>query len=212
MTKKLIENDWYCLYDRNWRQLIPLLPSSLTSSHSSTSCGIGDSMVVTDERYYVFYSNIGLLRGTHWLPLICDRAAIKAGVHCVPCSKPSCDFCSIGKYNVCMSIIWTIWLVCSNFKELSINSRPWCYLFSTPSYHMVSLPNLMPGVNLQSHFNIEGSRYLTWYLLHLDAWPHHLPNNVGIHLLVIACCFGWYQPSRASSWWPCKNFTWYSWG
>jgi L-iditol 2-dehydrogenase len=39
-----------------------------------------------------------------------DRVAIEAGV---PCSKPSCDFCRVGKYNACPDVVF----------------------FSTPPYH-----------------------------------------------------------------------------
>ena len=40
----------------------------------------------------------------------------------------------------------------------------------------VSLSNLMPGANLLSCFNIEGT--LTRYHLHPAAWLHRLPDNV----------------------------------
>jgi len=73
---------------------------------------IGDSMIVTDECGSGHESAGEVVEVgedvTQWKAG--DRVAIEAGV---PCSKPSCDFCRIGKYNACPDVVF----------------------FSTPPYH-----------------------------------------------------------------------------
>ncbi|KIY49955.1 GroES-like protein [Fistulina hepatica ATCC 64428] len=73
---------------------------------------IGDSMVVRDECGSGHESAgevIELGEGvTQWK--VGDRVAIEAGV---PCFKPSCDLCRVGKYNACPDVVF----------------------FSTPPYH-----------------------------------------------------------------------------
>lgn len=67
-----------------------------------------------------------------------DRVAIEAGV---PCSKSSCDYCRIGRYNACK------FSVCSIIRQ-SIMCDPFLgpdvVFFSTPPFHGMN-PNF-PGV------------------------------------------------------------------
>jgi len=66
---------------------------------------IGDSMVVTDECGSGHESAgevVEVGEGvTQWK--LGDRVAIEAGV---PCSKPSCDYCRIGRYNACPDVVF----------------------------------------------------------------------------------------------------------
>ncbi|KAG1770697.1 chaperonin 10-like protein [Suillus occidentalis] len=66
---------------------------------------VGDSMVVTDECGSGHESAgdvIEIGEGvTQWK--VGDRVAIEAGV---PCSKPACDYCRVGKYNACPDVVF----------------------------------------------------------------------------------------------------------
>jgi len=66
---------------------------------------IGDSMVVTDECGSGHESAgevVEVGEGvTQWKAG--DRVAIEAGV---PCSKPSCEYCRIGRYNACPDVVF----------------------------------------------------------------------------------------------------------
>jgi len=68
---------------------------------------IGDSMIVTDECGSGHESAGEVIEVgpgvTQWKAG--DRVAIEAGV---PCSKPSCDYCRVGRYNACMSTFFHI--------------------------------------------------------------------------------------------------------
>ncbi|TFK61930.1 GroES-like protein [Pluteus cervinus] len=66
---------------------------------------IGDSMIVTDECGSGHESAgevVEVGEGvTQWKAG--DRVAIEAGV---PCSKPSCEFCRVGRYNACPDVVF----------------------------------------------------------------------------------------------------------
>ncbi|KAF9240680.1 chaperonin 10-like protein [Melanogaster broomeanus] len=66
---------------------------------------IGDSMIVTDEcgSGHESAGEVVEVGGgvTQWKSG--DRVAIEAGV---PCSKPSCDYCRVGRYNACPDVVF----------------------------------------------------------------------------------------------------------